>query len=167
MRVSNTSYEEIPTYLLLLEKLIGSHSINPRDFMELEGSLPRLKLPATCLYPERDQSSPWTPWYFLKFRLNILPFTSGSSKWPLSLSPPPPPPKALYVHLLSPKRVMCPAHLILLDLITRLIFGEEFSTLSSLLCSFQHSPVTSLSYAQIYSKRNTAIKFLFILLWNY
>jgi len=34
--------------------------------------------------------------------------------------------KALYAHLLSPKRATFPAHLVLLDLITRILFGEEF-----------------------------------------
>ena len=36
-----------------------------------------------------------------------------------------------------------PAHLILIDLIPRAIFGEEYRSLSSSLCSFLHSPVTS------------------------
>ena len=35
-----------------------------------------------------------------------------------------------------------PAHLIILDLTTQTILGEEYRTLSSSLCSFLHSPVS-------------------------
>jgi len=40
-------------------------------------------------------------------------------------------------------RATCPAHLILLDFITRTTFGEEYRSLISSLCTFHHSPVTS------------------------
>ena len=53
------------------------------------------------------------------------------------------PTKTVYVPLLSAICVMCPAHLILFYLITWIIFGEEYRSLSCLLCSFLHSPVTS------------------------
>ena len=55
--------------------------------MELEGSFPRLRVPVTCPCPEPSQSSPCSPTNFLKIHLNIIvPCTSGSSKWSLSLS---------------------------------------------------------------------------------
>ena len=51
-----------------------------------EGSLPRLRQPTTCPYPETDQSSPCSPSHILKIHLNIiLPSMLGSSKWSLSL----------------------------------------------------------------------------------
>ena len=49
------------------------------------------------------------------------------------------------IHLSSsPIRATCPTHLIFLDLITWTILGEEYKSLSSSLCSFLHSFVTSL-----------------------
>ena len=51
--------------------------------------------------------------------------------------------KALHMPLLSPIYAIRPAHLILLDFITRAILGEEYKSLSSSSCSFLYSPVTS------------------------
>ena len=79
--------------------------------------------------------------HFLKIHLHIiLPSTPGSPKWPLS---PRFPTKTQHTFLLSPIHATCPAHLILLDLITRTILGEECRSLRSLLCSCLHYPVTS------------------------
>ena len=53
------------------------------------------------------------------------------------------PTKPLNSPLLSHTRAICPAHIILLDFITRTILDEEYRSVSSSLCSILHSPVTS------------------------
>ena len=44
----------------------------PPQFMEHEGSLPHSQQPATCPYPEPDQSSPYLPTHFFKIHFNII-----------------------------------------------------------------------------------------------
>ena len=53
------------------------------------------------------------------------------------------PTKTLYAHLLYPVCATCSAHFIFLHLITRIIFGKDYRSLRSSLCSVFHSPVTS------------------------
>ena len=109
--------------------------------MEPEGALPHSQVSATCPYLEPDKSSPCRlPSHFLKIYHNIfLPSTPGSSRFFLSLTFPHQNP--VYTSPLIP--ATCPAHLILLDLITRTILGKEYRLLSFLLCSFLHSSLTS------------------------
>jgi len=109
--------------------------------MGSEGSLSHSQVPTTCPIPELDRSSPCSHYHFLKIHLNIiLPFTLGSPK----LSPFFRFPRQNHVYSPTlPICATCPAHLILLYLITRPILGDEYISLSASLCSFLHSPVTS------------------------
>ena len=79
--------------------------------------------------------------HLLEIHLNIIhPSTPRSPQWSPSLRFPHQDP----IHTLSsPIRTTCPAHLILLDFITRTIFGEEYKSLSSSLRNLLRSPVTS------------------------
>ena len=105
--------------------------------MEPEGSLPQSQVPTTCPYPEPDQPIPFTTSHFLTIHLNIfLPSTPG-------LFPSGFPTKIVYATGLSPVRATFLVHLILLDLITRIIFGEVYRSLSPSLYSFLHSNLTS------------------------
>ena len=105
--------------------------------MKTEGLLPNSQVPATCPYPELDNSSPGLPIPRFVRSILILYFH-------LSLGTPSDlfPSKTLYASLLSPICATCPANLIFLDLITRMI-SSEYRSYSSWLCSLFHSPVTS------------------------
>ena len=107
--------------------------------METEGSLPHSKVPATCPSTEPARSSQYS--HFLKIHLNIiLPSMPGSPKWSLSLGFPHQNP--VYASPLTHTRYMpSPSHSS--RFITRTILGEQYRSLSSSLCSFFHSFVTS------------------------
>ena len=53
------------------------------------------------------------------------------------------PARTLNAHLLSPMHVISTTHLIILELISQIIAGEEYRSLRYSLCNFLHSPVTS------------------------
>ena len=108
--------------------------------MEPQGSLPHLQVPATYPCRESDQSSVYPPSHFLKIRLRLSSHLCLGLLVVLSLRVPhhnpvytTPLPRTCYMSR--------PSHSSRYD--HRLIFGEEYRSFSSSLCSFLHSPVTS------------------------
>ena len=96
--------------------------------------------PPVCILSQINPvtpSHPTTWWSILKVS-SLLRLGLPSILFPSGF-----PTKTLFTPLLSPKRATGPCHFILLDLITRKIFGEEYRSLISSLFSFLHSPLAS------------------------
>jgi len=90
---------------------------------------------ASSIQSLHPHSTFWRAVLILSFHLRLgLPSGIFPSRFPT---------KTLYTPLLSPHTCYNPIHHILLDFITRTILGEQYRSLSSSLCNFLHSTVTS------------------------
>ena len=119
--------------------------------MEQECSIPCSLKPATYLYPKPDQSAPSQP----ILRSILILSTHLRLRLPCGLSHSRFCTKILYAPLLSPIRVTWPVHLILLDLITRIILGEQYKSWRSSVCNFLQSQLCRPSQAQTSSSTVT------------
>ena len=133
------TYLLTPWCTVLLEKLTGLQLVKKspafhatRRFITALTSVRHLSLswasPIESIYPHP------TSW-----RSILILSTHLCLGLPSSLLPSGFPTKTLYTPLSSSIRATCPAHLILLDFITRTILGEEYKPFSSSLCCFLHN----------------------------
>ena len=130
-----------PWCRVLLEKLTGLQLVKKfpafhgtRRFITAHTSIRHLSLswasPIQSIYPHPTS---WRSILILSTHLHLgLPSRLFPSGFPT---------KTLYTLLSSPIRATYPAHVILLDFITRTILGEEYKSFRSSLCNLLHSPV--------------------------
>jgi hypothetical protein len=117
--------------VILITEVVGTpetsvylSEINNSVLPEPEGSSPYWQEPTTCPYPESTESTPHPGANLPKIHYDsILPSMTRSSEWFLSFGVSH---QTVYTFLSSPMHSTCPAHLILLDFICLMIFGDKY-----------------------------------------
>ena len=152
------TYLPTPWCGVLLEKLTGLQVVKKfpafhgtRRFITALTSVRQLPLswasPIQSIYPH---TTSWRSILILSTHLR-LGLSSG-------LLPSGFPSKTLYTPLSSSIRATCPAHLILLDFITRTLLGEGYKSFSSSLCNLLHSPLYLVPPRSKYSPQHHVLK---------
>ena len=128
---------------VLLEKLTGSAASQeiPRifgtwRFITVFTSARHLSL--SWADSIQSPQTPPTSWKSILILSSHLRLGLHSGLFPSGL-----PTRTLCTPLPSPIHATCPTHLILLNFTTCKIFSKEYRSLSSSLCNFLHSPITS------------------------
>jgi len=138
---SNTStcpYLLTPWGRVLLERLNGCQLVKKfPKFVEPKCSLQHSQMPATCPSSAPDQCS--LHFHTTCWRSILILSSHLCLGLPSGLLPSGFPTTNLYTPLLYPIHSTCPTNRILLNLITETIFGEEYSSQSSLSCNILHS----------------------------